>query len=367
MNQSPRRPRPTSAAARAHAKKLALRRKRRAQMKLALVLILLLSAVTAFAVGLSQCGLGAPTPPESSGPTESAPSGSESLDSESTPSSPSESEPDETLPPIAPTFALPSGVESDCVLLLHRESGQIIASKNASEAAYPASVTKIMTVIVALEQLDDPNATVTITEDLINRLVARNAARAGFLAGETVRAVDLMYAALLPSGADGSVGLAELISGSEEAFAVLMNEKAAALGMTQTHFVNATGLHENEHYSSCTDLAILLDYALENPVFREIFTTPIYHSPATNLHPDGVWMRSTMDKYLESEDRKRSYFLGGKTGYTYPAGLCLASLAEYEGEEYLLITLGAGAGESTPRYHIHDAVAIFDALFAELA
>jgi len=227
---------------------------------------------------------------------------------------------------------------------------------------FPASVTKILTVLTALEAGVDPEGTVTITEELINKLVERNAARAGFEVGETVKAVDLMYAALLPSGADGSVGLAELTAGSEEAFAGLMNLTAQKIGAADSHFVNATGLHEEDQYSTAYDLALILSYAMQNPVFRTVFSTQIYTTSPTNIHPDGMLMYSTLFKALNAEGLKRSYFVGAKTGFTHQAGLCLASIANIGGEEYLLVTLGAGEGNSQPRYHILDAVAVFDAL-----
>ena len=264
------------------------------------------------------------------------------------------------------SFTIPDAVQSRYVLLINRATGEVLAERNADTITYPASITKVMTVLTAIEELDDLNMSVTITQDLINRLVAANASRAGFLGGEVVKAKDMLYASLLPSGADGSVGLAELVSGSEEDFAALMTAKAKKLGMKNTNFTNATGLHDDAHYSTCRDLAIMLNYALENEAFREVFTTEYYHTEATNKHESGIWMRSSMFKNLQYEMLTRSYFVGGKTGFTEEAGVCLASVAEHNGTEYLLITLGAGDGTNKERWHVRDAVAIFDALFAKI-
>lgn len=264
------------------------------------------------------------------------------------------------------SFALPDSVQSRYVLLINRETGEVLAERNADTITYPASITKVMTVLTAIEELDDLNMSVTITQDLINRLIAAEASRAGFSAGEVVKAKDMLYASLLPSGADGSVGLAELVSGSEEDFAALMTAKAKKLGMKNTNFTNATGLHDDAHYSTCRDLAIMLNYALENETFREVFTTDSYHTEATNKHESGIWMRSSMFKKLEKEMLTRSYFVGGKTGFTEEAGVCLASVAEHNGTEYLLITLGAGDGTNRVNWQVQDAVAIFDALFAKI-
>ena len=269
-------------------------------------------------------------------------------------------EPVVTAVPIE--FSFPETLVSRAAVLINMDDGSVIAARNEWERMFPASVTKVLTVLTALENGVDPEGTVTITEGLINKLVERNAARAGFGVDEKVKAIDLMYAALLPSGADGSVGLAELTAGSESAFAELMNRTAQKVGARDSHFVNASGLHEDDQYSTAYDLALILRYAMNDPVFRSVFSTSIYTTSPTNVHPDGMLMYSTLFKALNAEGIERSYFVGAKTGFTHQAGLCLASIAVFGGTEYLLVTLGAGDGSSLPRYHILDAVAVFDAL-----
>ena len=117
---------------------------------------------------------------------------------------------------------------------------------------------------------------------------------AGFLPGEQVCVRDLLYGTLLPSGADAAVTLACRVSGSEEAFVKLMNEKARSLGMTHTHFTNATGLHNDSHVTTLDDLALLLEYALDNGVFYRIFTAHQYQSQPTSMHPQGMMLSSTL-------------------------------------------------------------------------
>jgi D-alanyl-D-alanine carboxypeptidase (penicillin-binding protein 5/6) len=143
-----------------------------------------------------------------------------------------------------------------------------------------------------------------------------------------------------------------------------MNEKAAALGMEGTHFTNATGLHDPEQYSAARDIAVLLDYALENEIFYEIFTSRRHAAAGTNRRPDGVSLYSTMFAKAENEGEYGDFrLLGGKTGYTAEAGQCLASLAEKDGTRYLLVTAGAPAGSNrTEALHIADAVAVFSAI-----
>ena len=287
-------------------------------------------------------------PPRESGDTDAD---SESRQTENTSQETVSQETD--APPLF-VYDFPSDIYSRYAILIDAQDGTVYAEKGADTRAFPASVTKIMTVLVALENISDPDAKTEISQELLNRLAEKNAAVAGFRAGESVTARDMVYAALLPSGADGSVGLAELVSGSEERFAVLMNQKAQELGMTQTHFVNATGLHHDEHYSTCRDLAILLQNALENRDFRTAFTTQTY------LTEGGIYMESTTFRGMRAAGLASTYIRGGKTGYTPEAGVCLATLAEIGGREYILVTLGAGNGSKYPQYNVMDAVRIWD-------
>ena len=192
-------------------------------------------------------------------------------------------------------------------------------------------------------------------------LYEQDATQAGFQPGETVRAIDLIYGVLLPSGAECCIALADHISGSEEAFVELMNEKAAKIGMKNTHFCDSTGLHNPEHYSTVLDMAVLLKYALKNDTFREVIEAPRHSTGVTNIHPDGITYYSTMFKSLPSTAVTGGEIKGGKTGYTSEAGLCLASFAEIEGREYILVTAGA-PGEAGTARHVQDAEEIYNRL-----
>ena len=171
---------------------------------------------------------------------------------------------------------------------------------------------------------------------------------------------DLLYGAMLPSGAECCEALARLVSGSEENFAALMNQKAAELGMKNTHFTNATGLTDTEHYSSAADMAKLLQAALHNVTFRTIFTTEHYTTTATAQHPEGVSLTSTLLGKLDGTELPAGAQIeGGKTGYTAAAGLCLASLATVNRKEYILVTLAAPGDHGTEQYNIRDAVQVY--------
>ena len=164
---------------------------------------------------------------------------------------------------------------------------------------------------------------------------------ANFPLEEPIKAVDLIHGSFMLSGAEATVTLAENIAGSEAAFVKLMNNKARELGMKNTNFTNATGLHDDMQYSTCEDLAVFLKAALENEQFRKIFTTKNYTTESFGEHPEGMSFSSTMFKFLGTNTPKNSFeILGGKTGYTSDAGLCLASVAKSPktDNEYILIT-----------------------------
>lgn len=252
-----------------------------------------------------------------------------------------------------------SGINSAYGVLMQARGGRIIGEINGDERIYPASMTKIMTAIVAIEKLDDLNREITLTSEMFDGLYERDATQAGFQPDETVRAIDLLYGVMLPSGAECCIALADNIAGSEDGFVELMNQKADKLGMDGTHFCDTTGLHDPDHYSTAKDIAILLKYAIRNTTFREIIESPYHSTPATNIHPDGITFYSSLFKNLPDPTVTGGKILGGKTGFTNDAGLCLASFAEIDGTEYILVTAGAFSA-GTP--HITDAVTIYNRL-----
>lgn len=216
------------------------------------------------------------------------------------------------------------GLNSPHAILLRADSGEVLAEKDADSTIYPASMTKMMTALLAIEANPDIDTPVTLPEEIFPALQAQNASQAGFQPGETATVRDLLYGAMLPSGAECCEALAREVSGSEEAF-----------------------------------VARLTEAALQNETFRKLFTTERYTVPATNCHPQGFTMHSTLLSQLDGTELHSGRILGGKTGYTGEAGLCLASLAEVKGREYILITAGAGGNHGTAPYHIEDAVTVY--------
>lgn len=265
---------------------------------------------------------------------------------------------DEMKKPVVKELDL-SGINSPYAALIQARNGRAVGEINGEQKMYPASLTKMMTCLVAIEEIRNLNKEITLTQEMFAGLYEQNATQAGFQPGETVRVIDLLYGVILPSGAECCIALADTIAGSEQGFVDLMNKKADKLGMDDTHFMNSTGLHDPEHYSTARDMAVLLEQGLKNETFREIIESPWHSTPGTNIHLDGITYYSTMFKNLSDPSVTGGKIMGGKTGYTGEAGHCLASFAEIEGVEYILVTAGAAEGTAP---HITDAVTVYNRL-----
>ncbi len=258
-------------------------------------------------------------------------------------------------------------LDSPYAVLVDGPTGKVLASKGGSERIYPASMTKILTVYTAIQYLKDLDQKVTLSYDYFDALYAEDASRAGFEPGEEATVRDLLYGALLPSGAECCMELSLQAAGSEEGMAELMNREAEKLGLNHSHFTNSTGLHDENLYSTPEDIAKLLRAALKNDTFYQIFTTHYYTVAPTSVHPEGFTFWSTMFKSMAEETVNGGEILGGKTGYTQEAGHCLASMAEVNGRTYILVTAGAAANPSTELYHISDAFLAYNQIAGEQA
>lgn len=250
----------------------------------------------------------------------------------------------------------PGEIHSRYVFLWRLEDSAVIFEREADTPMYPASLTKMMTVWLAVQQLS-PEEMVTVSGDIFPPLY--EASKAGFQPGEQVTVEDLLYGTMLPSGAEAAVMLAITMSGSETAFVEQMNEEARHLGMVSTHFVNCTGLHDDAQVSTARDMALLLRTALQEEKFYRIFTAAEYTTTATPYHPEGITLSSTVLREWDAGCIEDGMLLGGKTGFTDEAGLCLASLAVKHGRHYLLITAGAPGSYREAPNHFIDAANIF--------
>lgn len=258
-----------------------------------------------------------------------------------------------TLPVIYPSYSESSAdittIDSQYAVLIDCDSLSIIASKNGSDRVNPASLTKIMTLLVACENISDYDDTFTMTNQIIAPLIAEDASRAGFCEGEKIKITDLLYGAVLPSGADATVALADYISGSEDGFVKLMNDKAEELGLKDTHFSNTSGLYDNNHYSTPTDIAVILNAAIHNTICRTVLSTYQYTTNKTEQNPEGILLTSTMFSRMYGTEVEGVTIEGGKTGYIDESRHCLASFASKNGKEYIAVTL-MGSNRYSPIY-----------------
>ena len=247
-------------------------------------------------------------------------------------------------------------MDSEYALLINISNGRVLFEHQADVPTFPASVTKIMTVLIGLESgaLTDP---VIVRADF-NELFIAGALQSGFTYGEQRTLAEILHAIMLPSGAEATWALANHVAGDYESFVGLMNEKAQQLGMAQTHFVTATGLHDDDHYTTAHDIAILLRYALENPDFKSIFTARSYELETPNTL--GSFLNSTLFMFAPTTVFEGGEIIGGRTGFTSQAGRCLASLATDGNDEFILITFGAADDGTNPTGHILDALLIYE-------
>lgn len=283
--------------------------------------------------------------------------------------SPEESEPEETPAQEGPgektytpasvtdaTKTLDLELYSENALLIDLESNTVLVQKNADARIYPASMTKVMTVLVAAEHIENWDETFTMTQSIIDPLFLADASMAGFVHGEEVSMTELLYGAVLPSGAEATEALAIVTAGSEEAFAALMNEKAQALGLKDTHFVDASGLHDENHYTTLSDMAIILQAALDNPHCREVLTSVNHTSPATAQNPEGVAMTNRFLYRIRPQQTGNVDIQAAKTGYTAQAMNCCVSYGIMEnGRAAICVTAHAWTGD----YCIADHLALY--------
>ena len=297
----------------------------------------------------------ADTLPESeTEPTQDAPEESEPEET------PAQEDPDEkTYTPASVTDAtktLDLELYSENALLIDLESNTVLVQKNADARIYPASMTKVMTVLVAAEHIENWDETFTMTQSIIDPLFLADASMAGFVHGEEVSMTELLYGAVLPSGAEATEALAIVTAGSEEAFAALMNEKAQELGLQDTHFVDASGLHDENHYTTLSDMAIIMQAALDNPHCREVLTSVNHTSPATAQNPEGVAMTNRFLYRIRPQQTGNVDIQAAKTGYTAQAMNCCVSYGIMEnGRAAICVTAHAWTGD----YCIADHLALY--------
>ncbi len=227
------------------------------------------------------------------------------------------------------------GLNSKYVIVYNQDEDKIIYEKNSNEKTSIASLTKIMTTLVAIENIKDLNEKVTITSAMLNQ-IPYDASVAGLKVGDTLTYDELLYSSMIPSGADATQALAISLTGSIKNFVKKMNDKAKELDMENTNFINTTGLDEEGHYSTAKDVLTLLNHALKNETFKKYFEATTNNYTLSN----GIVLKSTL-KYYNNLGYDLSYVIGSKTGYTGNAGLCLGTLSKIDSTNIITISINA--------------------------
>lgn len=251
-----------------------------------------------------------------------------------------------------------SGVDSSYGILINTDTNEIVASLNATDKIVPASMTKVLTVLVAAnniskEQLDEK---VTISGEAVDYCYASGCATSGFVEGETVTVRDLFYGTILPSGGDAAAQLAMYVSGDIDSFVELMNDELKTLGLSETsHFTNPVGYYEENHYSTVYDIAMIMEAALDNDICREVLNAKVYQSSSTNFNAEGITISNWFLRRIEDKDIGGSIG-GAKTGYVNESGSCAVSSETSEsGTNYICVTAKASSSWQC----IYDHVTIY--------
>ena len=259
--------------------------------------------------------------------------------------------PEPTLSPEAAPYDAehPENLEPDqlyalSAVLITADKGDVIFEKDAYTVRYPASTTKILTVLLGILMVDDLNQTVTVTDTALN--IPSDSSTMGLHAGEEIRYIDVLYGTMMLSGNDGANVIAETVSGSIPAFVDLMNETAGIIGCVNTHFVNAHGYHDDNHYSTAYDMALIAREAMKNETFRQIAGTVTYSIPKTNIQRARTITTRSVWQLPGSEDSPNRYYFpdatGVKTGSHSHSGYCYVGSASRDGVDLISVVFFTG-------------------------
>ncbi len=261
------------------------------------------------------------------------------------------------------TKAVSSEVVSENAIIIEENTGNILAQRDAYARISPASMTKVLTVLVAAEHVENLDDTYTITLAETDYSYSNDCSNAGFDVDEQVTIRDLFYGTILPSGADAAVGLATYVAGSHEAFVDMMNEKLKELGLSDTaHMTNCVGLYDENHYCTVYDMAVILKEAMDNQLCREVMSAHTYNTSFTSQHPDGILLSNWFLRRIEDKECGGEV-LCAKTGYVVQSGNCAASYClNKNGNGYLCVTAHSTSGWRC----IYDHVALYQQFLNEL-
>lgn len=260
------------------------------------------------------------------------------------------------------------------LMLMEAETGTVVYERRGYEKAFPASTTKLMTAVLTVENIENLDRIITVSTRAVSGF-GSTSSMMRLKSGEQIAIIDVLYGLLLRSGNDAAKCLAittvdEMYgdsvdeSNAVDKFVELMNEKAVEIGMKDTHFATVDGRHNDEHYTTAYDFALLMQYVLKNEKIREIISTPIHDVAPNNKHSDGYHMENSNKlicmKESDTVDLRYPYCIGGKTGETNQAGFCLASASQKDGVTLILIQFGDNNSTQSTIYRYKVAKEIYD-------
>ena len=240
------------------------------------------------------------------------------------------------------TLQLGGDILSSYAVLIDMENKAIVSGKSARVRMNPASMTKVLTLLVAAEHIENLDDRVEITLEMTDYSFVNGCSNAGFERGETVTVRDLMYGTILPSGAEAAVGLSIYVAGSQEAFVEMMNGKLEELGLSgSAHFTNCVGVYDENHYCTAYDMAMIMEAALDNEVCREVLSSRTYTTSETEEHPEGMILSNWFLRRIEDKE-VGGKVTSGKTGFVKESGSCAVSYGmDKDGKGYVCVTADA--------------------------
>ena len=248
-------------------------------------------------------------------------------------------------------------LQAQNAILMDAQTGTVLYEKNADEKAYPASITKLMTVLLGLEN-GNLSDVITMSHDAIYS-IEPGSSHISLLEGEEVTLEQLLYAIMLRSANEAANAVAEYVDGSMDAFAVHMTERAKELGCTNTNFLNANGLHDENHYTTAHDMALIMQELLKHEEFLTIASSVYYEIGPTNMQTETRYLHGQNQLMRSNSTYYRDYVIAGKTGYTDQARNTLVSAATQNGTTLIAVTMGCNGAE-----HYTDSIALYEYGFA---
>ena len=245
-----------------------------------------------------------------------------------------------TAQTTASTISPPEEIsQSTYSILIDETTGDIVSARNAYDRMYPASMTKIMTLLVAVENITDLDDVVYVSQEAADWSYKNDGSAVNWSVGEKLTVRDLLYGTILSSGADAVYDLAVYVAGDQDTFVQMMNDRVATLGLSETtHFTNAAGFYDDNHYTTPYDMAMIIKAAVENDLCREVMSAHTYNTPITEEHPEGILISNWFLRRIEDKD-SGGLVLCAKTGFVSQSGNCAASyMISNSGKPYVCVT-----------------------------